>query len=90
MGSAFDCTLIMKIILKKKIVCSDYNTNNRDEYFYTPNIEDTIDIVEIQQEFILKVNYVKFAFPRKGKLNIFIKYKILYQDRETMFIHKIF
>ena len=75
MGSAFDCTLNYEDNIKKekKIVCSDYNTNNRDEYLYTPNIEDTIDIVEIQQEFILKVNYVKFAFPRKGKVEYFYK-----------------
>mgnify|MGYP006450108733 FL=1 len=44
-------------------MCSDYNTKNRDEFLYTPNVEDTIDIVEIQQEFILKVNYMKIAFP---------------------------
>ena len=66
MGSAFDCTLNYEDNIKKepRIICSDYNTTDRDEYLYTPNVEDTIDAVEIQQEYIKKVNYMKIAFPR--------------------------
>ncbi len=65
MGSAFDCSLNYEDNIKKEkgIICSDYNTKDRDEFLYTPNIEDTIDIVEIQQEYIVKVNYMKIAFP---------------------------
>ena len=45
MGSAFDCSLNYEDNIKKesRIICSDYNTKNRDEFLYTPNIEDTID-----------------------------------------------
>jgi hypothetical protein len=65
MGSAFDCSLNYEDNIKKQkgIICSDYNTKNRDEFLYTPNTEDTIDIVEIQQEHTIKVNYMKIAFP---------------------------
>ena len=66
MGSSFDCTLNYEDNIRKepRIICSDYNTSDRDEYLFTPNVEDTIDAVEIQQEYIKKVNYMKIAFPR--------------------------
>ena len=72
MGSAFDCTLnfVDNVKKVKEISCLDYNTKDRDDYLYTPNIEDTIDEVEIQQEYIVKINYIKIAFP-KGSNNYY-------------------
>ena len=78
MGSSFDCSLNYKDNIKKekRIICSDYNTNNRDEYLYPPNIEDTIDIVEIEQEFILNIKYGKFPLKRKDK-EVEFYYKVI-------------
>ena len=72
MGSAFDCTLNFADNIKKNkdIQCLDYNTQDRDDYLYTPNLEDTIDEVEIQQEITIKINYIKIAFPR-GSTNYY-------------------
>ena len=72
MGSAFDCTLNYSDNIKKEkgISCIDYNTKDRDDYLYPPNIEDTIDEIEIQQEYVMKINYIKIAFP-KGSTNYY-------------------
>ena len=72
MESAFDCTLNYTDNIKKqtKIKCIDYDTKNRDAYLYTANIDDTIDIIEIEQEYVTKINYLKIAIP-KGSSNYF-------------------
>ena len=74
MDSAFDCTLNYRDNIKKqtKIKCIDYDTKNRDEYLYTANIDDTIDIIEIEQEFVTKVNYLKIAIPRNSENYFYI------------------
>ena len=59
--TAFDCTLnYSKNILNpinKGLICMDYSTKNRDEYIYTPNIEDTIETIDLTQEKIVVSYY---------------------------------
>ena len=78
MGSTFDCTLNFADNIKKNkdIQCLDYNTQDRDDYLYTPNLEDTIDEVEIQQEITIKINYIKIAFKKFSTKIIIILHKI--------------
>lgn len=87
MGSAFDCSLNYEDNIKKqpKLICSDYNTTDRNEYLYTPNIEETLDIVEQQQEYIKKINYMKIALPR-GSTNYYYIVQNL-QPGERRFIY---
>jgi superfamily II DNA or RNA helicase len=61
--TAFDCTLnYSKNILNpsnKGIICMDYNTKNRDEYIYTPGMEDTVETIDLSQEKIVVDYYDK-------------------------------
>ena len=72
--SAFDCTLnYNKNILNtedKNLLCLDYNTKNRDEYIYTPNIDDTIDTIDITQEKFVVDKYKDITI--KDKLYYYI------------------
>ena len=68
--SAFDCALNYRDNKlnpdNKNLVCIDYNTKNRDEYIYTPDINDTLDgINNTTHEKIVTVKYG--SFPYKGK-----------------------
>lgn len=55
--TAFDCSLnYSKNMLNpsnKGLICMDYNTKNRDEYIYTPGIDDTIETIDLSQEKIV-------------------------------------
>ena len=61
--SAFDCSLnYSKNMLNpnnKGIICMDYNTKNRDEYIYTPGLDDTIETIDLTQEKIVVDYYDK-------------------------------
>ena len=65
--SAFDCSLNYKdnVIQSPGLVCLDYNTKNRDDYLYTPGIDDTIDIININQEYTVQQNLTKFIYKEK-------------------------
>ena len=61
--SSFDCSLnYSKNMLNpnnKGIICMDYNTKNRDEYIYTPGLDDTIETIDLTQEKIVVDYYDK-------------------------------
>lgn len=59
--TAFDCTLTYGInkIQSPDIVCLDYETKDRDDYLFTPSIDDTIDIIDIKQEYQIVDKYIK-------------------------------
>ena len=67
--SAFDCALNYRDNklnpVNKALVCMDYSTKNRDEYLYTPGLDDTIEGLDIAQEKIVTVKYGSFTY--KGK-----------------------
>jgi hypothetical protein len=67
--SAFDCALNYRDNklnpANSKLVCMDYSTKNRDEYLYTPGLEDTSEGMQIAQEKVVAVKYG--SFPYKGK-----------------------
>ena len=72
--SAFDCTLNytdnIENVDNKNIVCLDYDSVNRDDsksYLYAPNVEDTVDIVEYDQEDAIKISYQKVEIPKNSK-----------------------
>ena len=50
--AAFDCTLNYAVNSKQHgdLLCMDYETRDRDDYLYTPDLEDTKDIVAINQQ----------------------------------------
>ena len=53
--SSSDCQLNYKENIKQNpnIVCLEYDTENRDDYLYAPEIGDTIDIIDLRQEKIV-------------------------------------
>jgi len=59
--SAFDCTLTYgkNRIQQDNIVCLDYETKDRDDYLFTPSIDDTIDIIDVKQEYQVVDTYIK-------------------------------
>ena len=59
--TAFDCTLTYgkNKIQQPNIICLDYETRDRDDYLFTPSIEDTTDIVDIKQEYQVVDTYIK-------------------------------
>jgi hypothetical protein len=68
--SAFDCSLnykenIMNPI-NKGLICMDYSTKSRDDYLFTPSLEDTIDTLDLSQEKIITEQYKKISV--KGKI----------------------
>lgn len=66
--SAFDCNLNYSQNAKQSpgIVCLDYDTRDRDQYLFTPGIDDTMDIIDIQQERPVTEEYSKFML--KGQV----------------------
>ena len=68
--TAFDCALNYKENIlnpeNKGLVCMDYATKNRDEYLFTPAIEDTIENIDLAQEKTVTLQYG--SFPYKGKI----------------------
>ena len=59
--SAFDCSLnyAKNKIQSPGLVCLDYETKDRNEYLFTPGLQDTQDIIDIKQEFTLATQYTK-------------------------------
>jgi hypothetical protein len=71
--SSFDCTLNFTDNItmdeNRNIVCLDYPTSARDEgmaYLSTPGLEDTIDIVELDQEDSIALIYQKLEIPKNS------------------------
>ena len=68
--TAFDCALNYKENIlnpdNKGLVCMDYATKNRDEYLFTPAIDDTVDTIDLAQEKVVTIQYG--SFPYKGKM----------------------
>ena len=44
----------------------DYSTKDRDEYLFTPTIEDTIENIDTAQEKVITIQYGTFNY--KGKI----------------------
>lgn len=67
--SAFDCALNYhdnKLNpINENIICLDYATKNRDEYLFTPALEDTLESIDLAQEKIVSIPYEIFTY--KGK-----------------------
>ena len=61
--SAVDCSLNYADNIKQSpgIVCMDYNTKDREDYLFTPGIDDTMDIINVKQEYTVAEQYTKFA-----------------------------
>lgn len=59
--SAVDCTLNYADNIKDApgLVCLDYETRDRDDYLFTPGLEDTMDIIDIKQELPVAEQYTK-------------------------------
>ena len=59
--SAFDCSLnyAKNKIQSPGLVCLDYETKDRNEYLFTPGLQDTQDIIDTKQEFTLATQYTK-------------------------------
>jgi len=75
--AAFDCTLNYSDHRTDypTMVCLNYNTKNRidyNSYLSTPGIEDTVDIVDVNQEYEIPVEYQKFKNPKDGQIYYFI------------------
>lgn len=76
--SAFDCALNYAVNSKQhydpQIVCMNYETKDRDEYLFTPSIEDTQDLIAVNQEMPVVEEYTPFnvnKFDKDGKLIIY-------------------
>ena len=69
--TAFDCALNYRDNtqnpINKNIVCLDYPSKSRDEYLFTPSIEDTIENIDLGQEKIVVEQYTCFINPQNGK-----------------------
>ena len=59
--SAVDCTLNYADNIKDApgLMCIDYETRDREEYLFTPGLEDTMDIIDIKQELPVAEQYTK-------------------------------
>lgn len=91
--SAFDCSLNYAVNSKQhnnpQIVCLDSETRDRDDYLFTPSIEDTQDIIAINQEVPIVEEYTKLdmgKFDKDGKLIIYYISNIARPDG-TYFIY---
>jgi len=82
--SAFDCSInYSKNKLSSEnenLTCMDYDNENRDNYIYTPSIDDTIDTIDITPE--------KFVFDLYDKINI--KDKLYYADKKPNAMGKMY
>lgn len=65
--TAFDCNLTYADNKRqhKDIVCMDYETKDRDEYLFTPNLDDTLDIINIKQDYYVTTKYTQFKYTGK-------------------------
>ena len=62
--TAFDCNLNYANNKRqhKSIVCMDYETEDRNEYLFTPHLEDTMDIINVKQDYYVATKYTKFRY----------------------------
>jgi len=79
--SAFDCQLTYhdNRIESSNVICLDYDTQNRDDYLYTSDLSDTIDIIDLKQEKMVTTSYKK----------VVIKGKDYYYDPNSDFSKKV-
>lgn len=67
--SAFDCTLNYhdnKLNpINESVVCLDYTTKDRNQYLFTPDMDDTIDTLDLAQEKIVTTTYKSFLYQGK-------------------------
>ena len=70
--TAFDCSLNYRDNtlnpINKGLVCMDYPSKNRDDYLFTPSIDDTTDTINLAQEKIVIDEYGSFKNPSNGKI----------------------
>ena len=70
--TAFDCALNYRDNtqnpINKKLVCMDYPSKNRDDYLFTPSIEDTVENLDIGQDKIVVEQYASFKNPKTGNI----------------------
>ena len=73
--TAFDCSLNYRDNtqnpINTDIVCMDYPNKNRDDYLFTPSIDDTIENIDLAQEKVVVEQYGKLPF--KGKIYYYNK-----------------
>ena len=64
--SAFDCALNYKDNKmnpdNNKLVCVDYSSNNRNDYIYTPNINDSWNGIDQLPDKLQTVKYQTFTY----------------------------
>jgi superfamily II DNA or RNA helicase len=62
--SSVDCTLNYADNIKDApgLMCIDYETRDREEYLYTPGLEDTMNIMDIKQELPVAEQYTPFTY----------------------------
>ena len=90
--ASFDCSLNyndnIELPYNRDIICLNYDYKNRDDmnsYLYSQDIEDTTDIVELDQEDFISIIYQKFEFPR-GSGKFYWKLQSL-QPSQRQFIY---
>ena len=73
--TAFDCALNYRDNsqnpINKKLVCMDYRSKNRDDYLFTPSMEDTIENLGLAQDKVVIEQYGSFT--NNGKIYIYNK-----------------
>ena len=67
--TAFDCSLNYRDNtqnpINKGLVCVDYHSKNRDDYLFTPSIDDTVQHIDLAQEKIVVEEYGSFTYNSK-------------------------
>jgi len=70
--TAFDCALNYRDNtqnpINKNLICMDYPSKNRDDYLFTPSIEDTVENLDIGQDKIVVEQYASFKNPKTGNI----------------------
>ena len=68
--TAFDCALNYRDNIQnpinKKLICMDYPSKNRDDYLFTPTIEDTVENLDLGQQKIVVEQYASFKNLKTG------------------------
>ena len=64
--TAFDCALNYKDnsrnpVNSSGIICMDYPSKNREDYLFTPDMDDTIEHIDTKQEKIEVIQYTKIV-----------------------------
>ena len=73
--TAFDCSLNYRDNIQnpinKGLVCMDYHSKNRDDYLFTPSIDDTVQTINLAQEKVVVDEYGSFT--NNGKIYYYNK-----------------